>query len=100
MKTDVRSTVRQSPQKGHFAIRIPRDWFGEFAVIAKEEDEDYPGWPSYNHRKFELATLTVSQPTATVTIRLGPKAGVLIFTVADAITGAPLNPCVQLTWQA
>ena len=31
----------------------------------------------------------------TVTILLGPKAGILVGTVADAINRTPLNPCVD-----
>jgi hypothetical protein len=33
-----------------------------------------------------------------VNIRMGPKAGILVGTVADSITGAPLNPVVEFRW--
>jgi hypothetical protein len=86
-----------SDETGHFAIRVPGSWFGGFAVAAKKEDEDYPDMSRqfYSDGKFQTVTLTTLNPTATVTIRLGPKAGVLIGTVADAVTGAPLSPCVE-----
>lgn len=82
-------------ETGYFAIR--RLWLGKFAVTAKKEDEDYPDMHSafYSDGRFEAVTLTTDRPSATVTIRLGPKAGVLVGTVTDAVTGAPLNPCVD-----
>lgn len=83
---------------GHFAIHIPRSWFGKFAVTAKKETEDYPdtSMQFYSDGKFETATLTSTHPSATVTIQLGPKAGVLLGTISDALTGSPLSPCVKL----
>lgn len=84
-------------EAGHFAIRIPASWFGRFAVTAKKEDEDYPEMNQfYSNGKFQTVTLTLRDPHATVTIRLGPKAGVLLGAVIDAVTGAALNPCVEL----
>jgi hypothetical protein len=84
-------------EAGFFAIRISRSWFGKFAVAAKKEDEDYPDMSKqfYSDGKFETATLTSRLSTATVKIRLGPKAGVLRGTVTDAVTSAPLSPCVE-----
>jgi len=49
----------------------------------------------YSDGKFETVTLTTRHRNATVTIRLGPKAGVLLGTVTDAVTRAPLRPCVE-----
>jgi len=82
----------------YFAIHIPLSWFGKFAVTAKKEDEDYPNmsWQFYSDGKFETVTLTSKHPAETVIIRLGPKAGVLVGTVADAASSAPLSPCVEL----
>jgi hypothetical protein len=84
-------------ETGHFVIYIPRSWFGKFAVAAKKEDEDYPDMSNqfYSDGKFETITLTSSHPAKTVIIRLGPKAGVLLGTVADAVSNAPLSPCVE-----
>jgi hypothetical protein len=86
-----------SDETGYFAVHIPRSWFGKFAVVAKKEDEDYPDMSEqfYSDGKFQTVTLTAHGPAATVKIRLGPKAGVLTGTVADASTGAPLSPCVE-----
>ena len=86
-----------SDETGYFAIHISRSWFGRFAVAAKKEDEDYPDMSQqfYSDGKFETVTLTSRHRAATVTIRLGPKAGVLLGTVADAVTGASLSPCIE-----
>ena len=65
---------------------------------AEKLDEDYPDMSSqfYSDGKFVTVVLTSRHSAADVSIRLGPKAGVLVGTVADAVTGAPLNPCVEL----
>jgi hypothetical protein len=80
---------------GHF--RISHLWLGEFAVTAKKEDEGYPDTSSgfYSDSKIAPIALSLSHPLATDTILLGPKAGILVGTVADAVTGALLDPCVD-----
>lgn len=64
---------------------------------AEKLDEDYPDMTSqfYSDGKFETVTLTARHSSASVSIRLGAKAGILTGTVADAVTGAPLNACVE-----
>jgi hypothetical protein len=87
----------KTDKAGHFTIRVPVAWFGRLAVTAKKEDEDYPEMNQfYSNGKFQTVTLTLRAPTARVTIRLGPKAGVLQGAVTDVVTGAALNPCVEL----
>src|SRR6266850_7877302 len=85
-------------ETGYYAIHIPRSWFGKFAVAAKKENENFPDMSNqfYSDGKFQTATLTANHPAETVMIRLGSKAGVLIGTVRDAITGATLYPCLEL----
>src|SRR6267142_354098 len=85
-------------ETGYYAIHIPRSWFGKFAVAAKKENENFPDMSNqfYSDGKFQTATLTVNHPAETVIIRLVSKAGVLIGTVRDAITGATLYPCLEL----
>ena len=80
---------------GHFQIN--HLWLGKFAVTAKKEDEGYPDTNSgfYRGSKIVPITLSLSHPSATDTILLGPEAGILVGTVADDVTGAPLNPCVD-----
>jgi hypothetical protein len=80
---------------GHFQIN--RLWLGKFAVTAKKEAEGYPDTNNYfySDRKIAPIVLSLSNPSATDTILLGPKAGILVGTVADAISGAPREPCVD-----
>jgi hypothetical protein len=87
----------KTDRAGHFAIS--HLWFGKFAVGAEKLDEDYPNMTEqfYSDGKFETVTLTSRRAAASVGIRLGPKAGILTGTVVDAITDAPLNPCVDFT---
>ncbi len=86
-----------SDESGHFSIRIARSWFGDFAVAAKKEDEDYPDMSQqfYSDGKLKTVALSAKNPSRSVVIQLGPKGGVLRGTVADAFTNAPLSPCVE-----
>jgi hypothetical protein len=82
-------------ETGHFAIH--HLWLGKYGVGAEKLDEDYLNMTNqfYSDGKFETVNLTLHRSAATVTIRLGPKAGILSGTVSDSLTGAPLNPCVE-----
>jgi hypothetical protein len=84
-------------ETGYFRIDIPSSWFGKFAVAAMKEDEDYPDMSKqfYSDGKFKSITLTPGHPTETVIIHLGPKAGVLVGTVAEAVSNTSLSPCVE-----
>jgi hypothetical protein len=83
-------------ESGHFAIT--HLWLGKYAVAAEKLDEDYPDMSKqfYSNGKFETVFLSTEHAAAAVKLRLGPKAGVLIGTVTDAVTGTPLNPCDEL----
>ena len=104
------ATVSAFPLEGAFVGKIPSAhtnelgrfqishlWLARFDVTAKKEDEGCPDTSSgfYFDSKTAPITLSLSHPSATDTIVLGPKAGILVGTVADAITGAPLDPCVD-----
>lgn len=80
---------------GHFVVS--HLWLGKYAVGAEKLDEGYANMTSqfYSDGKFETVVLTPPLPAASVSIQLGPKAGTLVGTVVDAVTGAPLNPCVE-----
>ncbi len=81
-------------ETGHFAI--DGLWWGEYGVSGMKEDGDYPDVSgAFYNGQIQPLRLTAQHPAATVTIRLGPKAGVLIGTVTNAVTGAPLNPVVE-----
>jgi len=82
-------------ESGHF--KITHLWLGKYAVGAEKLDEDYTNMTDqfYSNGKFKTVVLTSQHSAASVNIRLGPKAGVLVGTVVDAVTNAPLNPCVE-----
>jgi len=70
-------------EAGHFVIFGLQ--FDEYVVTAYKEEEDYPAlvgtWLQFYKTPAEpTVNLTMQIPTATVEIRLGPKAGVLIGT--------------------
>lgn len=87
----------ETDETGHFAFR-GLEW-GQYAVLGKKEEEDFPDTLLTFYSGGIAQTVTLRPPNANVdvTIRLGPKAGVLVGTVRDAVTGDPLNPCVRLT---
>jgi hypothetical protein len=72
-------------------------WLGTFVVGAKKESEGYADQTQgfYNEKRIAPTVLTFSHPLATITVILGPKAGILVGTIADATIRAPLAPCVD-----
>jgi hypothetical protein len=88
----------KADEKGHFAIA--NLWLGKYAVGAEKLDEDYPNMSEqfYSGGHFKTVLLTSRRFVARVTVRLGPKAGILIGVVANAVSGAPLNPCAEFRW--
>jgi hypothetical protein len=85
----------ETDEQGQFQIR--HLWLGQFAVTAKKEDEGYPDTNSgfYSDSRIAPTMLSLPHPSATVSILLGPRAGILVGTVTDAVTSAPLDPCVD-----
>jgi hypothetical protein len=83
-------------ETGHFVI--PHLQLGKYAVAAEKLDEDYPEMSKqfYSDGKFETVFLSSRHAHDDLNLRLGPKAGVLLGTVADAVTESPLSPCVEL----
>jgi hypothetical protein len=82
-------------ETGHFVIR--NLGFGLYSVFGAKEDEDYPGLTTgFYGVKSQRVRVDMNHPRSTVTVQLGPKAGVLYGTVTDAITGGSLNPCAEL----
>jgi hypothetical protein len=80
---------------GHF--EVSQLWLGKFQVGAKKESEGYADETQgfYNQKKIASTVLSFSRPSASVTVILGPKAGILVGTITDAATHAPLAPCVD-----
>jgi hypothetical protein len=85
------SAVREvdSDVNGKFVLdRLP---FGTYSIFAKKEDSGYPDTRSslYGNKSPSSAVLTAVVPIATVSIKLGPKAGMLTGFVTDAETAKP-----------
>jgi hypothetical protein len=61
---------------------------GTFGVEAIKPDDGYIAFAGTSVSK--VVTLTPSQSSATVVLKLGPKPGVLVLTVKDKLTGEPM----------
>jgi hypothetical protein len=68
---------------------------GTFALEAVK-DEDYIAFPDAN--VYEVVTLTPNQRAASVVLKFGPKAGRLLPSVTDKVTGKPIVDC-ELDWR-
>jgi len=82
---------------GHFMIS--RLAWGKYKLFAKKDDSGYPDmrWSFYSDDIFPTATVTPTAPDVEVQIQLAPKAAVLTGSIANALTGAPLNAGLKLT---
>lgn len=100
--------VAETDDFGHFVMRVVvgRDSKGRpyglrWDVYPRIDMHTYrpPLWFFHtNNSQAVIATLTERHPEATVTIRLGPKAGALVGKVTDALTGAPVKPYFEFAW--
>lgn len=82
---------------GHFVI--DRLQWGKYMFSAKKVESAYADtfFSFYYSAAGPQATITPASPTADVLIRLGPKAGVLMGSVTNAETGAPVDAGFKLT---
>jgi hypothetical protein len=63
-----------------------------FLLVTEDQPDGYPNTMSGLYsRSPQMVSLTPDSPSATVVIRLGPKAAVLTGTLRDAVTGAPIS---------
>jgi hypothetical protein len=79
--------VARTDKTGQFQINhLP---MGTFGVVASKIDD---GYEDFEHAAPEqTVTLTPEQPLASVTVKLGPRAGILIPSVKDVVTGKPVS---------
>ena len=92
---------QETDASGHFAFHGLR--WGHYYIYAGKEAEGYAekSYEFFNrNRPLPKITLGPNNQTATLTVQLGPKAGRLTGTVTDAVTSAPLSPCVEFRWAA
>jgi hypothetical protein len=76
-------------------FRIDHVAMGTFGVEAIKPDQGYIAFAGTSVKQF--VTLTSSQSSATVVLKLGPKAGVLLPSVKDKFTGEPVTD-FQVSW--
>jgi carboxypeptidase family protein len=91
------ASVCTSVTKGNETMvtcRVSTDEIGQFQIehinmgtygVFAEKDED--GYSSANHPSEQQVTINTSDPNAYVTLRLGPKGGILSGSVKDTKTG-------------
>lgn len=81
-------------QAGQF--RIDHMAMGTFGVEAIKPEDGYIAFAGTSVKK--VVILTLSQLSATVALRLGPKPGVLLPNVKDKLTGQPIMS-FQFNWE-
>ena len=77
-------------------FRIDHVAMGTFGVEAIKPEDGYVAFAGTSVR--EVVTLTPSQSSATVVLKLGPKSGVLLPSVKDKLTGEPIIS-FQVSWE-
>jgi len=84
------------------SYKISKLGYGKYSVSAAKPDEGYPAldFALYTgfHARLTVATLSAEHQSASVVLHLGKKAGILKGTVANAVTGKPLNANVEFRW--
>src|SRR5215469_10413944 len=76
-------------------FRIDHVAMGTFGVEAIKPEDGYIAFAGTSVK--EMVTLTPNQSSATVVLKLGPKAGVLVPSVKDRLTGNPISS-FQVSW--
>jgi hypothetical protein len=64
--------------------------FGTYGVFGNKEDEGYADTLWFSSTAGPSIAISAEQPTGTVVLRLGPKAGTITGTVRDERTGKPV----------
>ena len=59
---------------------------GSYTVSASKEQDGYSGYQQLGQK----VTITPSQPDRNVTLRLGPRSGILVGSAKDKATGRPI----------
>ncbi len=79
---------------------------GKYSVSASKEADGYPNLDDEfysaadpTHKPTEV-TVSASNPSATITVHAGRRAGVLAGTIVDGHRGKPLNARLELRWGA
>ena len=86
----------ETDASGHF--QIDHLAWGEYKLFTQKVSDGYPNSAStfYSNASAPRIRLTPQNQSATVTLNLGPKAGVVRGTIVDGVTGAPVDASVRL----
>jgi hypothetical protein len=81
---------------GRFAV--DRLTWGKYAVCARKEADGYAEicYTILRKDNAPTATLSAQSPSAQVLVVIGPKAGVMIGSITDAVTGAPVDATLRI----
>jgi hypothetical protein len=80
---------------GEGQFRIDHMKMGTFGVEAIKPEDGYVAFAGTSVK--EMVTLTPNQSSATVVLKLGPKAGMLLPSVKDKFTGNPITD-FEVSW--
>ena len=81
----------ETDNEGKFTV--DRLEWGPYRIDAQKESEGYPdtSFDFYSEGRTFTASVSPGKPVANIRVVIGPKAGVISGSIADAITGAPVN---------
>lgn len=92
----------ESDAQGKFVINLASS--GRYQVVAEKMSEGYmpPYFPFYKDPQTPIPEVMVSgeNPNASVSVKLGPKSGLISGKVMDEATDLPVQDFVVWTWQA
>lgn len=101
--TNVRDRVcAESDAQGKFVINLTNS--GSYQIVAEKMSEGYmpPYFPFYKDPKTPIPEVVLSgeHANASVSVKLGPKSGLITGKVIDEVTDLPVQDFVVWTWQA
>jgi Carboxypeptidase regulatory-like domain len=82
---------RKADDNGHFSVELP---FGKYLLVATKTEAGYPNAraPIYDRPENDvIAELSDKTPNVDVTVKVGPRAGVIIGQVVDEATRKAVN---------
>jgi Carboxypeptidase regulatory-like domain len=80
----------ETDKNGHFIMNNLD--LVSYKIFVSKESAGYPdtAFAFYSNNAFPTVTLTASVPTATIALKVGPPAGVILGSVSNAADGAPV----------
>jgi hypothetical protein len=81
----------ETDKDGHFTMNSLA--LASYKLFAVKESAGYPNtsFAFYSNHMFPTVTLTAGLPKADITLKVGPPSGVILGTVASAVTSEPVS---------